>query len=89
MLEFLIATGAAGAGFLRSRDFVARRRRYVEAVRTPAAPWVAAVGATALAAPVVMLLPIVGAGTALAFGAAVGVGTFAGVRRIVSNSYSD
>jgi hypothetical protein len=82
MLEFLVAAGAAGAGYLRSRGFVAHRLRYVDAVRSPAAPFVAAAVATAVAAPIVWVLPIVGAGTALAFGAAVGVGTRAGVQRI-------
>jgi hypothetical protein len=85
MLEFLVAAGAAGVGFLNSRGFVAQRLRYVDAVRSPAAPYVAAVAATAVAVPIVWVLPIVGAGTALAFGAAVGVGTRAGVRRISSS----
>lgn len=89
MFEFLIAAGAAGFGYLRSRGFVAERLRYVEAVRTPAAPFVAAAVATAVATPVVWVLPIVGAGTALLFGAAVGVGTHAGVRRIRSSFSAD
>ena len=82
MLELLIAAGAAGVGYVRSRAFVANRLRYVDAVRSPAAPFVAAAAATAIAAPVVWVLPLLGAGTALAFGAAVGIGTRAGVRRI-------
>jgi hypothetical protein len=82
MLELLVAAGAAGAGYFRSRGFVTRRLRYVDAVRSPAAPFVAAAAATAIAAPVVWVLPIIGAGTALAFGAAVGIGTRAGAQRI-------
>jgi hypothetical protein len=82
MFEFLIAAGAAGVGYFRSRGFVAARLRYVDAMRSPMAPFVAAAAATAVAAPVVWVLPVVGAGTALAFGAAVGIGTRAGVRRI-------
>lgn len=74
--------GAAAVGYLKSRDFVARRLRFVDAARSPAAPWLAGTAAAVAAAPVVWLLPIVGAGTALMFGAAVGVGTRAGVRRM-------
>jgi hypothetical protein len=82
MLEFLVAAGAAGVGYVRSRGFVANRLRYVDAVRSPAAPLVAAVAATAVAAPIVWVVPFIGAGTALAFGVAVGIGTRAGVRLI-------
>jgi hypothetical protein len=78
------AAAAAGVGYLRSRSFVTRRLRYVDAVRSPAAPFVAGAAATALAAPVVWVLPIVGAGTAIVFGIATAVGTRAGVRQIRS-----
>ncbi|CAN5713776.1 hypothetical protein BH23GEM9_BH23GEM9_33650 [soil metagenome] len=83
MLELLgiaAAGGAAAFGYIRSRSFVAHRLRYVDAVRGPAAPIVAGVAAAAAAAPIVWVVPIVGAGTALLFGAAVGAGTRAGVR---------
>ena len=82
----LIGLGAAGGaavfGYLRSKAFVARRLRYVDAVQSPAAPIVAGLAATAIAAPVVWVLPIVGAGTAIAFGIATGAGTRAGVKQI-------
>ena len=76
------AAGAAGFGYLQSRGFVARRLRYVDQAQSPAAPVIAGVGATALAAPVVLLLPFVGAGTAIVFGIAVALGTRAGVKQI-------
>lgn len=77
----LVAAGvSAGVGYLKSRSFVSHRLRYVDAVKKPTAPIVAGVAATLIAAPVVALLPIVGAGTAVAFGAAVGLGTRAGVK---------
>jgi hypothetical protein len=76
------AATAGGFGYLRSRSFVARRMRFVDAAQSPAAPIVAAAAATAVATPIVWVLPIVGAGTALVFGAAVGMGTRAGIRRI-------
>lgn len=76
------AAGAAGFGYVRSKTFVARRLRYVDAVQSPAAPIVAGAAATAIAAPVVWVLPIVGAGTALVFGIATAIGTRAGVKQI-------
>lgn len=85
MLELLgltAALSAAGVGYVKSRDWVANRLRYVDSVHGPAAPIVAGVGAALVAAPVVALVPIIGGGTALLFGCAVGFGTRAGVRRI-------
>jgi hypothetical protein len=82
LLGVVVAAGATAVGYLRSRSFVARRLRYVDAVQSPVAPVVAGVAAAAVAAPVVWVLPIVGAGTALLFGVGVGVGTRAGVRLI-------
>jgi hypothetical protein len=82
-LTGLAATvGAAGFGYIRSKSFVAHRLRYVEAVQSPAAPLVVGAAATALAAPIVWVLPIVGAGTAIVFGIASAAGTRAGVKQI-------
>jgi len=83
MLEILgvVAAGAATiGGYVQSRGFTRRRLRFVEAVRSPVAPVVAAVGATLVAAPVVAILPLVGAGTAVLFGVGVGAGVAAGAR---------
>lgn len=64
----------------QSRDYVRRRLRYVDAVQKPIAPWIAG-GATALlAAVLVAFLPILGVGTALSLGLAVGTGVAAGAR---------
>lgn len=81
MLELigLIATGAAAVlGFLQSRRFVGGRLQYVEAVQRPSAPWIAGIAAAVIAAPIAWILPVIGTGTALIFGAAVGLGTAAG-----------
>lgn len=82
MLQFLIGFAASTAlavfAYARSRRFVSERLRYVDAVHHPAAPVVAAIGAAAIAIPVVALLPIIGAGTALAFGVSVGLGVASG-----------
>ena len=78
LLAFAVATVAATLGYSRSRKFVSEKLRYVDAVNHPVAPVIAAIGATAIAAPVVAFLPIVGAGTALSFGLSVGLGVAAG-----------
>lgn len=80
LIGLLAAGTAAGFGYLKSRRFVANRLRYVDAAKKPTAPIVAGVAAAAVAAPLVWVLPIVGAGTAVAFGAAVGLGTRAGAK---------
>lgn len=80
----LIAAGIAGVagvyGHLKSRSFVGQRLRYTNIVETPALGLWAGVGATILAAPVVAVLPIVGAGTAIVIGAGVGTGVALGVK---------
>jgi hypothetical protein len=83
MLELLglAATGAATFfGYTRSRSFVRRRLAFVEAVQKSGAPLVAGTAAVVVAAPIAWALPIIGTGTALLFGAAVGVGVAAGAR---------
>lgn len=80
MLE-LIAAGVVGVyGHLKSRSFVGRRLRYTNIVETPALGLWAGVAATVLAAPIVAVLPIVGAGTAIVIGAGVGTGVALGVK---------
>lgn len=83
MLEavVLIATGGVLAGgYWRARTFVRDRLRFVDAVYRRSAPYVAGAGAALVAAPVAWLLPMVGAGSALLFGASVGLGVAAGTR---------
>jgi hypothetical protein len=57
---------------------VRQRLRFVEAVKKPVAPVLAGAAAALVAAPVVALLPIVGAGTAVAFGVGIGAGVAGG-----------
>jgi len=74
----LLAVTVHGA----TRRFVRDRLRYVDAVRKGLAPWLAGGVALLVAAPVMAVLPIVGAGTALTVGLAVGMGVANGVRDI-------
>lgn len=80
----LITAGIAGAsgvyGHIKSRKFVGQRLRYTPIVDKPALGLWAGVGACVVAAPVVALLPLVGAGTAIAIGAGVGTGVALGVK---------
>jgi len=80
----LLALGIAGVagvvGHMKSRSFVGRRLRYTTFVETPALGLWAGVAATIVAAPLVAVLPIVGAGTALAIGAGIGTGVALGVK---------
>lgn len=79
MLLWLIATGlAAGAGYIYTRSFVKNRLRYVDAVQKPAAPIIAGAVAALAAAVPVALLPVVGLGTAVVFGASVAAGVASG-----------
>ena len=70
------------AGFVLSQRFVENRLRYVDAVQRPYAPIVAGAVATAIALPIVGLLPLVGVGTAILFGVSVFAGVASGAREI-------
>jgi len=92
MFEFIglvIAVGAAIGGYVKAKSFVSRRLRYVESAKSPMAPVVAGAAAAIIAAPIVALLPIVGAPAAIALGVGVGVGTRAGVKEIRSGAWND
>ncbi len=77
-----IAAGASLFGYWQARQFTQSKLRYVDAVHKTSAPILAGLGALAIAAPVVWILPLVGAGTALLFGGAVAMGVAAGARDI-------
>ncbi len=82
----LIGTGmamvAAVYGHFKSRDFVRRRLRFTEIVQRPGVGIVAGVGAAVIAVPVVAIVPLIGAGTAVLFGAGVGTGVALGAREV-------
>lgn len=78
----LTVTVAAGVGgFLLARDFVRRRLRFVDAVYSPVAPFLAGLVAAVVALPVA-ILPVVSATTAAIFGIGTGLGTRSGVRAL-------
>lgn len=79
MLELVIAGAAGVFGHLRSRKFVGQRLRYTNLVEKPMLGLWTGVATTVVAAPLVALLPVVGAGTAIAAGLGVGTGVALGV----------
>jgi hypothetical protein len=82
ILGIFITLFVALAGFVVSQRFVENRLRYVDAVQRPYAPLVAGAVAALIAWPIVGLLPLVGTGTALLFGASVFAGVASGAREI-------
>lgn len=82
LLGLAATIAAAGMGYIQSRRFMRGRLRFVDAAQKPVAPWIAGAAASVLALPVVALLPVVGTGTALIFGASVAAGVVQGKRDV-------
>lgn len=78
LLSLAITLGAAWFGYGTARRFVRERLRYVDGAGSLGAAVAAGLGAALLAWPVAWLLPLVGGGTALAFGISVALGARAG-----------
>jgi hypothetical protein len=81
MLTVLVTLAAGLAGFILARSFVRRRLRFVDAVHSPFAPWIAGCVAALIAWPAV-LLPVVTLTTAIVFGIGIGLGTASGSRAL-------
>ncbi|HEU4648588.1 MAG TPA: hypothetical protein VFS33_05975 [Gemmatimonadales bacterium] len=77
----LLTCTAGMAGYVWSRNFVRRRLRFVDAIRSPWVPFAAGAVATVVAAPLT-LLPLVSMTTAVCFGIGTAFGTASGVRAI-------
>jgi hypothetical protein len=81
LLYLAVTVAAVAGGFVIARDFVVRRLRFVDGVRSPLAPWIAGIGAALVAWPVA-ILPIVTTATTTLFGVAAGFGTASGVKAL-------
>ena len=80
---WIAATGTASIwGYVQARRFMRKRLRFVDSAQKPMAPVVAGAAAAALMAPLALLLPFVGVGTAVLFGAGVGIGTSQGQKDV-------
>jgi len=86
LISFAIASILAIVLHGTTRRFVRNRLRYVDAVQKGLAPWAAGGAAFLIGAVLVPLLPVVGIGTALTAGLAVGTGVAAGARDIKRGS---
>jgi hypothetical protein len=85
LIMLVLAAGGIGGGYVKVRQFVRNRLRYVDQVQRRRAAWLAAGAAALAAAPVVWVLPVLGGGTALLFGAGVGLAVSHGARDIRSH----
>ena len=80
MITLALAIAVTAFGYLQTRGFVRRKLAYVDAVHGAPAAVIAAVVAAVVTMPIFGILPFVGGGTALLFGASVGLGVRAGSR---------
>ncbi|MDZ4864483.1 MAG: hypothetical protein SGJ01_13685 [Gemmatimonadota bacterium] len=80
-LYLALSVAAAIGGFVLARRFVQQRLRFVDGIRSPAAPFVAGLVAALIAWPAA-LLPIVTTGTAALFGIGAGMGTASGIKAL-------
>ena len=85
-IAFLIAAVAAVLGYSAAKKFVRDRLRFVEGAHKFTTPLIAGIGAYLIALVAVSLLPIVGLGTAIAFGLSVAFGAAAGSREVRSGN---
>jgi hypothetical protein len=78
-LIWLGLTGAAGVvGYVKTRQFVRKKLRFVDAVEKPATPLIAGTVAALVASPLMAILPIVTATSGVLFGLGVGAGVLHG-----------
>jgi hypothetical protein len=82
IIALFATVGVTLFGYFRSRSFVQRRLTYVDAIQTAGAPILIGIAAAVVATPVTWVLPLVGSGTAMLFGAGIGAGVAAGRRQI-------
>ncbi len=76
-------TGAAAIfGYIKTRQFVRRRLRFVDAVNNPLTPLIAGGAAWLLTIPVFGFLPIVGFVSAILFGLGIGAGVLHGAKDV-------
>jgi hypothetical protein len=82
IISFAIASAVAIFLHGTTRRFVRSRLRYVDAVQKAFAPWAAGAVAFGVGLLAVSILPIVGLGTAITAGLAVGSGVATGAKDI-------
>ncbi len=81
ILELALAGAAAYGGYRMMKKFFVRKLRFVPKARSKMAPVVIGAGAALLAWPLTVL-PLIGMGTAAAFGAGVAGGMISGDKEV-------
>lgn len=79
MFGLMVTIGAIIGGYIIARDFVRTRLRFVDAIHSPLAPFIAGMLAALVAWPLAAL-PVITTGTAAVFGLGAGLGTRKGQR---------
>lgn len=82
LLAFAATIAVTAFGYLTARSFVREKLKFVDSAQTWRAPVVAGLVAWAIATPLAWVLPLVGTGTAMLFGASVAFGVRSGARDI-------
>ena len=82
LLSLIISAAAGLFMFGLAREYVRNRLRFVEAVRSPIAPWVAGFAVLLVMSPIAALLPLVTGFTAAVAGIATALGTASGVKAL-------
>jgi hypothetical protein len=80
-IYFAIGVAAGIVGFSLARSFVQRKLRFVDGIYSPAAPWLAGLGAALIAWPIAAL-PLITTATTTIFGIGAGLGTASGVKAL-------
>jgi hypothetical protein len=81
LLYFAVGVVAGIGGYTIARNFVQRRLRFVDGIYSPAAPWLAGLGAALIAWPIA-ILPLVTTVTTTVFGIGAGLGTASAVKAL-------
>ncbi len=81
MLTLIILVAAVAGGFAVANSFVRRRLRFVDAIYSPAFPWLAGLAAAVIAWPIAAL-PIITTTATTLFGLGAGLGTASGVKAL-------
>lgn len=82
LLSLAISAAAGLFMFGLAREFVRNKLRFVDAVKSPIAPWIAGFGVLMVMSPIAALLPLVTGFTAAIAGLATGLGTASGVKAL-------
>lgn len=79
-----VSGGAAVYSYMKSRQFVRSRLRFVDAIQNPAVPLIAGVGTAFVVSAIALVpfMPIITVGTGLLVGLGVGTGVLHGSRDV-------